>query len=102
MKIDGSSLLNFLENKQSLNIQKTPTTPSFSYFYSQSLSCLNSYDKETNKQNEFETRSEYNMFEWKAMRSLYRENIRDMWAINDKCPQKMKEFRLISLMYRKE
>jgi hypothetical protein len=31
-----------------------------------------------------------------------RENIRDMWANNDKCPQKMKEFRLISLMYRKE
>jgi hypothetical protein len=42
------------------------------------------------------------MFEWKAMRSLYRENIRDMWVVNDKCPPKMKEFRLISLMYRKE
>lgn len=42
------------------------------------------------------------MFEWKAMRSLYRENIRDMWATSDKCPPKMKEYRLISLMHRKE
>jgi hypothetical protein len=42
------------------------------------------------------------MFEWKAMRSLYRENIKDMWATGDKCPPKMKEYRLINLMYRKE
>lgn len=42
------------------------------------------------------------MFEWKAMRSLYRENIKDMWSAGDRCPPKMKEYRLISLMYRKE
>jgi hypothetical protein len=42
------------------------------------------------------------MFEWKAMRSLYRENIKDIWSNNDKAPPKMKEYRLISLMSRKE
>ena len=42
------------------------------------------------------------MFEWKAMRSLYRENLRDIWNANDKAPAKMKEYRLISLMNRKE
>jgi hypothetical protein len=42
------------------------------------------------------------MFEWKAMRSLYRENIKDMWSAGDRCPPKMKEYRLISLMYRKD
>lgn len=37
------------------------------------------------------------------MRSLYRENIKDMWSsAGDRCPPKMKEYRLISLMYRKE
>lgn len=41
------------------------------------------------------------MFEWKAMRSLYRENIKDIWSSNDKAPPKMKEYRLISLMNRK-
>lgn len=40
------------------------------------------------------------MFEWKAMRSLYRENLKDLWSTNDKTG-KMKEYRLISLMNRK-
>jgi hypothetical protein len=41
------------------------------------------------------------MFEWKAMRSLYRENLKDIWSTNDKAAGKMKEYRLISLMNRK-
>jgi hypothetical protein len=66
------------------------------------MSCLQTFDKETGKQTEFETRAEYNMFEWKAMRSLYRENIKDIWSNSDKAPPKMKEFRAIGLMHRKE
>ena len=43
------------------------------------------------------------MFEWKAMRSLYRENVKDIWdKSNDKTPANMKEYRLISLLNRKE
>ena len=45
MKIEGHSLKRFLENRESLVLQKGPTCTSFSYFYSQALSCLNSFDK---------------------------------------------------------
>lgn len=42
------------------------------------------------------------MFEWKAMRSLYRENIRDIWSNSEKAPANMKNYRLIGLMQRKD
>jgi hypothetical protein len=40
MKIDGTNLLNFLENKDPINLVKNATSTSFSYFYSQAESCL--------------------------------------------------------------
>jgi hypothetical protein len=42
------------------------------------------------------------MFEWKAMRALYRENVKEIWNNSDKAPPKMKDYRLISLLSRKE
>ena len=42
------------------------------------------------------------MFEWKAMRSLYRENIKDIWSNNDKASSKMKDHKIVSLMNRKQ
>lgn len=60
-----------------------------------------SFDRENGKQNQFETRAEYNMFEWKAMRSLYRQNIKEIWSSNDKAPIKMREYRLVTLINRK-
>ena len=101
MKIDGSNLQKFLENKELISLESEPTYPSFSYYFSQAKSCLQSFDRENGKQNQFQTRTEYNMFEWKAMRSLYRQNIKDIWSSNDKASGKMKEYRLLSLMNRK-
>jgi hypothetical protein len=53
MKIEGTNLLKFLENKEPISLQKAPSCTSFSYFYNQALSCLNSFDHENGKQTEF-------------------------------------------------
>ena len=90
-----------MSNDEPINLQSAPTYTSFSYYFSQAISCLKSFDKDSGKQNEFETRAEYNMFEWKAMRSLYRENIKDIWSSSEKAPPKMKEYRLLSLLSKK-
>jgi len=51
MKIDGSNLQKFLENKELISLESEPTYPSFSYYFSQAKSCLQSFDRENGKQN---------------------------------------------------
>lgn len=62
MKIEGSNLLQFLQNKEPISLLQTASSTSFSYFYSQAKSSLDTFDFESGKQCEFDTRSEYNMF----------------------------------------
>ncbi len=99
IKIEGENLAQFLQNREPISLQKAPTSTSFSAFYTESLALLRSFDLEAARQTEFETRSEYNMFEWKAMRSLYRENVKEIWSSSD---SKTKDYRLINLLSRKE
>jgi hypothetical protein len=68
--------MRFLSEKPKKIITKEPTQTSFSSFWDQCKSCLDGFDYEKSIQYEFEDKSEYNLFEWKALRSLYRENIK--------------------------
>ena len=45
MKIEGSKIQQFLENDKSINLQSTPTYTSFSYFFSQAVNCLKTFDR---------------------------------------------------------
>ena len=53
MKIESSKIENFLSNKEPINLQPEPTYTSFSYFYSQAVSCLGTFDREAGRQTEF-------------------------------------------------
>ena len=102
LKIKGNRLTEFLTDKQEVQLEEEATSTSFSYFYSQAQACLQSFDMKEGKQTEFETRGEYNMFQWKAMRSLYREGILEVWGSGKRGCQEMKEYPLINLMYKKQ
>ena len=96
MNIEGDTLLKFLTEPTLPHIVTTPTQTSFAYYWSQGKSCLDSFDYENSQQSEFETKSEYNMFEWKALRSLYKESTKEI-SLGEKNP-KLREFKALALI----
>jgi len=63
--------------------------------------CLNTFDEDEQCQTEFYSRAEYNLFEWKAFRSLERERIvknKDL----DREGSKFVDYKLLDFVKRNE
>lgn len=82
-------------------LKKEPIVPSFSYYYGQARKCLETFDEEAECQTEFDSRAEYNLFEWKAFRSLERERIVKNKDI-DRTGNKYADYKLLDFVKRNE
>lgn len=49
-----------------------PLLPSFEYYFNEASSALKNFEERGNFSENFEKKSAYTAFEWKAMKALYR------------------------------
>ena len=51
VKLEGSKIQRFLDNRDPINLQAGATYTSYSYFFTQAMNCLKTFDLENGKQN---------------------------------------------------
>ena len=77
--------------------------PSFYNYYEEALGALNELNTEDNFKSVFESKNDYSIYEWKAIKCLARESIKDLQPDKkDTSTGKHKDYRLLNIIKKRE